>query len=291
MNANYHPITNQRSAPPISQLVQQAALRSGINFDYLMDVARVESNFNPTAKASTSSATGLYQFTSQTWLSTIDRHGASMGLDWAADAISRDSQGRYSVKDSDLRAQILALRNDPATASAMAAAFTADNRSYIEPRIGRSAESVDLYLAHFLGSQGAVNFLSAMSADPNQAAAPLMPEAAAANRNIFYNGAGQMRSLFDIRELFRAKLEHDPASMTGASSPYAPSSMPPLSPSFAPKGWEISSSSTSQAVGSGGSAGRPPLQLMEIKPMPKKLSMGFAADAYRRLASLNGGKA
>jgi hypothetical protein len=176
----------------------------------------------------------------------------------------------------------LGLRNDPATASAMAAALTADNRAYVEPRIGRAAESVDLYLAHFLGSQGAVNFLSAMSADPNQPAAPLMPEAAAANRNIFYNEAGQMRSLFDIRELFRAKLENGAPPMMGAAAPLAP--MP------APMGWEISTSSNSQAVGGEG-AGRPPLQLMEIQPMPKKLSLGFAADAYRRLAAMNGGKA
>lgn len=286
MNNINHPLTSPNGAPPISQMVQNAAQRSGIDFDYLMDVARVESNFNPSAKAATSSATGLYQFTSQTWLSTINRHGASIGLDWAADAIRRDGNGHFAVKDSDLRAQILGLRNDPATASAMAAAFTADNRAYIEPRIGRSAESVDLYLAHFLGSQGAVNFLSAMSADPNQAAAPLMPQAAAANRSIFYNEAGQMRSLIDIRELFRAKLENDPASMMGAPSPY----IPPAAPTPAPMGWEISSASKSQAT-SGGGAGRPPLQLMEIQPMPKKLSMGFAADAYRRLAAIDGSKA
>jgi hypothetical protein len=29
--------------------------------------------------------------------------------------------------------------------------------------------------------------------------------------------------------------------------------------------------------------------MMDIQPMPKKLSMGFAAQAYQRLASLGGG--
>jgi len=32
---------------------------------------KIESNFNPTAQASTSSAKGLYQFIDQTWLGTM----------------------------------------------------------------------------------------------------------------------------------------------------------------------------------------------------------------------------
>lgn len=287
----------------MAHAVQQAAQRTGIDFDYLMDVARVESNFDTNAKAATSSARGLYQFTNQTWLSTLDQHGASQGLGWAAQAISRDSNGRYSVADAGLRDQIMALRNDPSVASGMAAAFTADNRAYMEPRLGRPADSVDLYLAHFMGSGGAVNFLSAMKADPNQPAAPLMPEAASANRSIFYGSGGRMRSLIEIRELFRAKLDHGGGG-TVESYGLASEGLPPHlamglgltpnrlgAPAPGPSmGWEISSSSTTQA-NAGGERGRPALQMMDIQPMPKKLSMGFAADAYRRLSSVTGGRA
>jgi len=42
------------------------------------------------------------------------------------------------------------------------------------------------------------------------------------------------------------------------------------------------------ASASGAGGGRPPLPMMDIQPMPKKLSMDFAASAYRRLASLGG---
>jgi hypothetical protein len=292
MNTVYQPLSAQQATTPVAQAVQNASARTGIDFGYLMDVARVESNFDPDAKAATSSARGLFQFTNQTWLSTLDQHGANHGLGWASNAISRDSNGRYSVRDAGLRQQILAMRDDPAVASSMAAALTADNRAYMEPRIGRPAESVDLYLAHFLGSGGAINFLSAMQADPNQAGAPLLPEAAAANQSIFYGPGGRMRSLVEIRELFRAKLDSSPDSMMSGMSPYMSPDLSagmlrsPLSPMSQPMGWEISSSATTQA--GSGDHGRPPLQMMEIQPMPKKLSMGFAADAYRRLASLSG---
>src|SRR3546814_3163004 len=68
----------------------------------------------------------------------------------------------------------------------MAAALTGDNRTYLESRIGRGAEPVDLYLAHFLGSGGAAKFLAALEANPDQPGASMMPEAAAANRSVFY---------------------------------------------------------------------------------------------------------
>lgn len=276
MNAINNPPGANRIAAPVLDAVQSASARSGIDFDYLFDVARVESAYNPAARASTSSARGLYQFTKQTWLATLDRHGANHGLAWAADAIGRDASGRLSVADPALRQQILDLRDDPAASSNMAAALTGDNRTYLESRIGRSAEPVDLYLAHFLGSGGAAKFLSALEANPDQPGASMMPEAAAANRSVFYAADGSMRSLAQIRERFRVKLEE--GGKTENMKPFAPSS------------WHAQASSSSGLAGAGG-GGRPPLQMMDIQPMPKKLSMGFAADAYRRLASLSGGAA
>lgn len=274
MNAINHPQGASRIAAPVLDAVQNASTRSGIDFDYLFDVARVESGYNPAAKASTSSARGLYQFTKQTWLATLERHGASHGLAWAADAIGRDASGRLSVADPALRQQIFDLRNDPTASSNMAAALTGDNRAYLESRIGRSAEPVDLYLAHFLGSGGAARFLTALAANPDQPGASMMPEAAAANRSVFYAADGSMRSLADIRERFRVKLEEG-----GKIENMKP---------FAPSNWHAQASSSSGLAGAVGES-RPPLQMMDIQPMPKKLSMGFAADAYRRLASLSGG--
>ncbi|WP_432768772.1 MAG: transglycosylase SLT domain-containing protein [Sphingopyxis sp.] len=275
MNAVNTPVPAPRVAAPVMAAVQGASARTGIDFDYLFDVARVESAYNPSAQASTSSARGLFQFTRQTWLATLDRHGANHGLAWAADAIARDPSGRLSVADPALREQIFALRDDPAAASNMAAALTGDNRDYLESRIGRSAEPVDLYLAHFLGSGGAAKFLSAMAANPDQPGAPMMPEAAAANRSVFYAADGSMRSLGEIRERFRSKLEAGGKAENFKLAPVA--------------AWHSAASSASTSGTAGG--GRPPLPMLDIQPMPRKLSMGFAADAYRRLASLSGGAA
>src|SRR3712207_7631960 len=66
---------------------------------------RSESGFNPNAKARTSSATGLFQFIDQTWLSTVKQHGDKHGLGWAANAIQQGSNGRYFVADPAMRSR------------------------------------------------------------------------------------------------------------------------------------------------------------------------------------------
>jgi len=51
--------------------IKHASQKTGVDFDYLVNQARTESSFRPDVKASTSSATGLYQFLDQTWLGTV----------------------------------------------------------------------------------------------------------------------------------------------------------------------------------------------------------------------------
>lgn len=197
------------AAPPQSRVdaaIRSAAERSGIDFSYLYNQARVESGFNPNARAGTSSATGLYQFLDQTWLSTVDKHGAANGLGWAANAIQRGANGRYQVSDPAVRRQIMDLRRNPEAASAMAAAFASDNQAHLEARIDRPLQSVDLYMAHFLGAGGATRFLRAHEANPNASAAASFPREAAANRNIFFKRGGAARTLDEVRNLMGAKL-------------------------------------------------------------------------------------
>ena len=194
--------------------IQQAAARTGVDFGYLLGQAKIESGFDPNARARTSSATGLYQFIDQTWLATVKQHGDKHGLGWAADAIKQGSNGRYHVSDPAARRAVLDMRRDPEAASAMAAEFAADNQNYLENSLGRPVESVDLYLAHFLGAGGAQKFLSAHDANPDAPAASILPAAARANRSIFYDRGGAPRSFAEIRERFAAKL--------GGSAPLPP---------------------------------------------------------------------
>lgn len=177
-----------------------------MDFGYLLGQAKIESSLNPTARAGTSSATGLYQFVDQSWLAVVHDHGSEYGLGWAADAIGQGANGRYYVADPELRQQILDLRNHPETASVMAAEHAADNKNYLEQRLGRPVESVDLYLAHFLGVGGASKFLRAYDQSPDANAAALFPAAARANHSIFYDKQGNARSFADIRDRFQNKL-------------------------------------------------------------------------------------
>ena len=199
-------VTGGSGRERVTAAIQLASARTGVRFDYLFNQARVESSLNPNAQARTSSATGLFQFIEQTWLGMVKQHGAEHGLGAEANAIQRGRNGHYYVADPAVRRQILALRRQPEAASAMAAEFASDNGRYIESRLGRPAEPVDLYLAHFLGAGGATRFLRAHDANPGAAAAGMLPAAARANRAVFYNRDGSARSFAEIRSHFAERM-------------------------------------------------------------------------------------
>ena len=166
--------------------LRQAAAATGVDFDFLVRTARRESSFNPSAKAPTSSAAGLFQFVEQTWLSTVKRHGAKHGLQRFADLITRGADGRFRVPDADARRAVLNLRFDAGAASLMAGELASDHAAYLRGRTGREPSAGDLYAAHFLGPAGSARLIEAVRASPNASAASLFPEAAGANRSIFY---------------------------------------------------------------------------------------------------------
>lgn len=170
----------------VTGAVKRASASTGAGFDFLMKMAARESGFDPNARAGTSSAAGLFQFIEQTWLSTVKKYGNEHGLGAEADAIHQNANGRYEVADPAAREKILNLRFNPDAASAMAGELANENKTMLESRLGRAATSADLYTAHFLGPSGAVKLLSAGS---SMNAADLLPQAAAANRNVFYDGA------------------------------------------------------------------------------------------------------
>src|ERR1700754_4558030 len=89
----------------IAGTIKHAADATGASFDYLVSAAKIESNLDPKAQASTSSARGLYQFIEQTWLGTVKQAGAAFGFGKYADAISKDASGNYVVNDSSSRNQ------------------------------------------------------------------------------------------------------------------------------------------------------------------------------------------
>lgn len=218
-------VTPVAAAGSIQAAIAQASSRTGVDFDYLLGQAQVESGMRTNARAPTSSASGLYQFIDQSWLAIVKKHGSEHGMGWAADSIQQNSNGRYSVADAGMKQAILSLRNDPTAASLMAAEHASDNKAALENTLGRDATGTDLYMAHFLGLGGAKSFLRNLAADPNQNGAAMFPGAARANRSIFYASSGQPRSLADIYQRFATKLDRG-AVLAGGNAAGTPDATP-----------------------------------------------------------------
>lgn len=205
----------QRTAVPqsLAEMLQAAGSKSNVDFDYLVQTAMRESSLNPEAKAATSSAVGLFQFLRSTWLQVMKEEGPRLGYQHYADAITRTSGGDYVVADAQTRAEILKLREDPQIAADLAAAFTANNGAYLAGKFGRMPSPGELYIAHFLGAQGAEKMFTAGLADPDQSAVALFPAQARANPSIFYS-QGEPRSVRDVYRVLVAK--HAPPAQDAA---------------------------------------------------------------------------
>lgn len=190
-----HVVSASMSA--IEQAVRKAADVTGVDFGFLMRTAKRESGFDNTAHAPTSSAAGLFQFTEQTWLSTLKRHGAAHGYARYAEVIQEGPDGRFVVTSREGRQAVMDLRYDPHASAAMAGELAADHAAYLRGRTGRNPTGGELYAAHFLGPQGSAKLIETVERAPATPAAALFPDAAAANRNVFFQGgqalsAGQL---------------------------------------------------------------------------------------------------
>lgn len=187
----------------LAYVLNSAGTKSGVDFDYLLQTAIRESSLNPSAKASSSSAVGLFQFLESTWLQVMKDEGPRLGYQNYADAITETSDGEFVIKDPKLKAEVLKLREDPQIAADLAAAFTKNNGAYLYEKFGRMPSPGELYIAHFLGPKGADKMFTAGLADPDQVAAKLFPKQAKANPSIFYDD-GQART---IRQVYKALVQ------------------------------------------------------------------------------------
>jgi hypothetical protein len=189
----------------IAGTIKQAATTTGTSFQYLLTTAKMESDFNPKAVATTSSASGLFQFIGQTWLGTVKEAGAQLGYGKYADAITKSSSGSYSVDDPTARTAIMKLRDDPAASSAMAGVLTQSNSFKLTGMIGRRPSDSELYMAHFMGVGGAAKLISNAEDNPQASGAGLFPNAAAANRSIFYDSTGRARSVSEVYSVLTSR--------------------------------------------------------------------------------------
>lgn len=203
----------------VAGAIKRAASSSGTSFEYLLTTAKMESDFNPTAGASTSSAHGLFQFIDQTWLATVKEAGAQFGYGNYADLVTKSSDGTYSVADPTARRAIMKLRDDPSVASAMAAALTQSNSFTLTGLLGRRPTDSELYMAHFMGVGGAAKLIGNAEDNPQASGARLFPNAAAANHSIFYDRmTGRARSVSEVYAVLQQRYASAAASSATQSA-------------------------------------------------------------------------
>jgi hypothetical protein len=209
--------------------LQQASLKSGVSFQYLVAKAAQESSLQTDAKAETSSATGLFQFTRGTWLDMMRKHGALYGYGDLAQKITLNGDGKAVVNDPAVERKLMALRGDAEASALMAAEYARDNATSLTDALGRKVDAPDLYIAHFLGANGASQLLNAAEDKPSTPAASVLPAAAKANTSVFYSPDGRARSASEvvslIRERFSGQMDRY-ASVANVMSDAAPEGAP-----------------------------------------------------------------
>ncbi|WP_430910131.1 transglycosylase SLT domain-containing protein [Methylobacterium sp. sgz302541] len=168
----------------VVESILRASSETGVDPVYLMALADKESRFDAGARNPASSAEGLFQFVTATWLEMMRDYGARHGL--AAEAASVTGKGgAIAIPDTALRARVLGLRRDPYVSAVMAAELVKRDRSRVESQIGRELSTPELYLAHFLGSASARRFLALSSDKPDEIARDAFRNAARSNRSLF----------------------------------------------------------------------------------------------------------
>lgn len=124
--------------------ISQAAKMTGVDVETMVSFAKLESGLRTGAKAGTSSATGLFQFTKGTWDFVLKKHGKKYGIPAGADP------------------------KNPLHNALMAGEYIKDNMSFIKDHaVAGIPKPIALYLAHFLGPTGASKFIKHFRRSPN----------------------------------------------------------------------------------------------------------------------------
>lgn len=189
----------------IVDTIMRASKATGADPVYMMALADKESSFIPGNKASTSSAVGLFQFISSTWLEAVRSFGPKHGLLMEAAAIE-GPQGKLSVPDEAKREHILGLRRNPYISALMAAEMMQRDKAKIEKSLGRELSRSEFYLSHFFGVDSASKFIALVDDKPKKSAESVFPAAARSNKSLFFAKKGKKTRELTVSEVY-AKID------------------------------------------------------------------------------------
>ncbi|MFH6781784.1 MULTISPECIES: transglycosylase SLT domain-containing protein [Methylobacterium] len=183
------------------ETIVRAAREADVDPVYLMALADKESSFQPSVRAATSTAEGLFQFLTGTWLELLRSFGAKHGFAAEAELIEKRGGTLVVLKEADRR-RVLALRRDPYVASLMAGEMMKRDRTRVEQRLGRDLKPTECYFAHFLGAASAGKFMEMTVEKPHQPAQASFRAAARANRSLFFRREGRKTRSLTVAEVY-----------------------------------------------------------------------------------------
>lgn len=161
------PAPAQRPMAPAPQPIAQPAPQANQaptqdDSGLLHKIAMVESGGNQNARSPNpnSSASGMFGINNQTWRYLVGKYGQQLGV---------------TMGD----------RMNPQAQAVMTQAYMNENRQQLSKVLGRDPQPHELYLAHFLGANGASKLLTNMQ-NTQLAAARLLPQAAQENPAMFF---------------------------------------------------------------------------------------------------------
>ena len=107
-----------------------------------------------------------------------------------------------------MRAAIMRLRNDPAVSATMAGAFTQTNAAQLASALGRQPSEGELYIAHFLGSDGAAKLIGAADKPAErQRCSDVSASGGGESRAYSSNKSGQPRSVSEVYSTLTGRFE------------------------------------------------------------------------------------
>ena len=201
-------IAGQRLSSEVMSSIREAASKTGVDFDFLVAQASLESGFRSNVHADRSSAAGLFQFTGATWLRMMHDHGAKYGYADLAKSVKLNAQGAAVVSDKQTERKILELRGNDRLSALFAAEYARINGTRLEAVTGHKATPAELHLAHLLGPNGAIKFIKAHDVNGSQSAAKIAPAAARQNPGLFYGrGSNTAQSVATVYRNIQKKLD------------------------------------------------------------------------------------
>jgi len=185
--------TNAAARGVVDGLMSAAPIGNGSLADRII---AVESGGDPTAKNTSSTATGAGQFINSTWLETVKKAAPDV-----------------AAGKSD--AELLTLRSDPALSKRMVEALADDNKKALSAA-GIAPTDGAVYLAHVFGAKGAIDLLNADQSAP--VATVVSPQVMAANPNLSGKTVGDVAAWASSR-VAAPSVEADLAKIRAIENP------------------------------------------------------------------------